>query len=71
MTFHKENENGRFLKFVPLTICPIDKDLIDKKLMTDDEIRYLNVYHKFVYVNLSKHYKGKKLSWLKECCKAL
>ena len=41
----KETEFGRFLKFEPLTLCPIDTRPIDFTLMRDDEIAWLNDYH--------------------------
>lgn len=34
-----------FLRLVPLTLCPIDTTPIDRMLMTDDEIAWLNEYH--------------------------
>lgn len=48
-----ENEFGKFMKFKDLTLVPIDLDLIDKSLMTEDEIEYLNMYHKRVYDEIS------------------
>ena len=36
---------GRWLRFEPLTLCPIDTTPIVRELMTADEIDYLNRYH--------------------------
>lgn len=47
------NEMGRFMKFVDLTLVPIDLDLVDKNLMTKEEITMLNNYHKRVYDEIS------------------
>ena len=44
----------KHLNFENLTMAPIEKDLIDKKLMRKDEIKWLNNYHKKVYLNLHK-----------------
>lgn len=41
----EETEFGRFLQFETLTLCPIDTTLIDRNLMTEDEINWLNAYH--------------------------
>ena len=39
-------------KFEELTIAPIEKDLIDKKILNKDEIKWINSYHKKVKENL-------------------
>ncbi len=41
-------------KFEELTIAPIEKDLIDKKILNKDEIKWINSYHKKVKENLFK-----------------
>lgn len=38
-------ENSPFYAFETLTLCPIDQALIDKGLMTKQEIDFLNAYH--------------------------
>lgn len=43
-----ETEFGRFLGFEPLTLCPIDTAPIDVNLMTDEELSWLNLYHRMV-----------------------
>lgn len=40
-----ESEFGRFLKFEPLTLCPIDLHPVDFGLLTPDEVQWLNDYH--------------------------
>lgn len=50
----KETEyGGKFMKFEVATFCPIDLDGIDPKLLTEDELKFLNDYHKKVYEVLS------------------
>jgi Xaa-Pro aminopeptidase len=39
---------GKFLGFETLTLCPIDTSLIDKNLLTEKEIDWLNNYHQKV-----------------------
>ena len=41
-------------KFEELTITPIEKDLINKKILNNDEIKWINSYHKKVRKNLSR-----------------
>lgn len=43
-----ENEYGTFLRFRTLTLAPIDLDLVDIKLLNEDDKRRLNEYHKTV-----------------------
>lgn len=40
-----ENEFGRFLRFEPLTLCPIDTEPILWERLTDEEVAWLNDYH--------------------------
>ena len=40
-----EAESGRFLKFEPLTLCPIDLRAVDFGLLTPAEVQWLNDYH--------------------------
>jgi Xaa-Pro aminopeptidase len=65
----KENEN--FLEFETATLCPIDLKLVDKSLMTDAEIKYLNGYHKKVRETLLSLLKDKEQKWLIENTRAI
>ena len=56
------------LKFVNLTMAPIDKTLIEKKLLNRTEIKWLNNYHKTVFKKLKKFMNRSELSDLKNCC---
>lgn len=47
-----ETDFGDFLGFEPLTLCPIDTKPIDFTLLTDDERRWLNDYHRTVCTRL-------------------
>lgn len=40
-----ESQFGKFLKFEPLTLCPIDIKPIDFAMMTPSETEWLNSYH--------------------------
>lgn len=67
----EENDFGAFYKFEDLTLFPIDKILIDKKLLTIQEINWLNNYHQKVFAGLSSLVEGGDLKWLKEACSKL
>ena len=58
----------RNLKFENLTLAPIDKSLINKKLLNNDEINWLNSYHLTVLNNLKKFMNKSELFELKEIC---
>lgn len=44
----EETEFGKFLKFEPLTLCPYDKKLVVKEMLTHEELQWLNAYHAMV-----------------------
>lgn len=61
----KETEFGKFMRFETLTLCPIDTKPIDKSLLTEGEISWLNSYHKRVYQTLSPHVEDQQVKqWL-------
>jgi Xaa-Pro aminopeptidase len=63
----EKSKNGiDFYKFENLTLCPIDKNLIDINFLTREELDYLNNYHKLVFDKLSPYVEGDELEWLKE-----
>ncbi|MDZ7739886.1 MAG: M24 family metallopeptidase C-terminal domain-containing protein [Bacteroidales bacterium] len=57
---------GSFLRFETVTLCYIDTSLIARELMTEEEISWLNDYHKRVYDILSQLLPGEIAVWLKE-----
>ena len=63
--------DGRFLKFEVLTLSPIDKRLVDRYLLTEDELKYLNQYNKTVFEKLSPFMNDEELMWLKDICSPL
>ena len=54
-----------FLKFVSLTLCPIDRKLIDTALLTESELNQLDRYHKTVYEKLSPLLSSETGKWLR------
>ncbi len=63
---YKDTEFGRFLQFESLTLCPIDTTPILKDELLDEEVHWLNDYHKHVYDELAPHLEGADLEWLRE-----
>ncbi len=59
-------EFGDFYSFKTLTLCPIDKTPIVKDMLTVEEIKWLNEYHKLVYERLSPLLKEDEQRWLKD-----
>jgi Xaa-Pro aminopeptidase len=55
---------GEFLEFETLTLCPIDTRCIDRKLLRQDEIDWLNRYHAVVRERLAPLVTGDALAWL-------
>ena len=61
----EKNEYGQFMDFEVITFAPIDLDAIDESLMLEDEIVYLNNYHKQVYDKISPYLNEEEKIWLK------
>jgi len=55
-------------KFEELTIAPIEKDLISKKILNRTEIKWINDYHRMVEKNLSKFMNLKEKTDLARAC---
>lgn len=66
-----ESEFDGFLKFKVLTKVPIDKRLIDKYMLDDGELAWLNNYHQEVYDCLAPYMNEKEKLWLKDACSPL
>jgi Xaa-Pro aminopeptidase len=62
----EETEFGQFLKFDTVSLCYIDKALIDITLLDKKEIDWLNRYHAEVYEKLSPFLFDAEKIWLKE-----
>ena len=57
-------EFGRFLRFEPLTLCPIDTRPIVVDMLSAEEIDVLNAYHQMVYERLSPMLDAEHRAWL-------
>jgi Xaa-Pro aminopeptidase len=62
----EKSEFGQFLKFETLSLCYIDKALIEISFLNKDEKKWLNNYHSGVYEKLSCLLTDEESIWLKE-----
>ena len=60
----RSDEFGEFLEFETLTLCPIDTRCIERALLRQDEIDWLNAYHATVRERLAPLVSGDALAWL-------
>ncbi len=63
--------SGNFLRFETLTLCPIEKRLIDPALLTPDERAWLDGYHARVRKTLAPALAPDERAWLERACAPL
>jgi Xaa-Pro aminopeptidase len=63
-----QTDFGSFLSFDTLTMCPIDRKLINPELLSIDELRWVNTYHNIVLTKLKPHLNREVLKWLTAQC---
>lgn len=56
------------LGFETLTLCPIERRLIDTRLLTRDELHWFDTYHARVLKEVGDHLSGDELTWLRKAC---
>ncbi len=62
-----ETADGTFYKFDPLTFVPLDRTLLDKRYLTDEQIREVNEYHALCRKKLLPFFTDQTMrSWLME-----
>ena len=66
-----EKINNNVSKFTNLTIVPIDKDCINKKLLNKNEINWINNYHQKIFRILKPFMNNTELKLLTEACSAI
>ncbi|MEM9502153.1 MAG: aminopeptidase P family protein [Pseudomonadota bacterium] len=59
-----EGAEGRYLGFETLTFVPLDRKLINKSLLTDGEIEWVDAYHSRVRALIAPQLSGDDLAWL-------
>ncbi|MFY1045500.1 aminopeptidase P family protein [Chryseobacterium sp. GP-SGM7] len=58
--------HGTFYEFETLTFCPFFKNDIVKEILSQDEINWLNSYHKTCEEKLASHLEGEVKDWFLE-----
>ncbi len=66
-----ETEFGEFLRFEPVTLCPIDLAAVEPDLLDEEEKKWLNQYHERVYNTLGPLLDEKERLWLKDKTRAI
>jgi Xaa-Pro aminopeptidase len=62
----EETDFGQFLRFETMSLCYIDKSLIELSILTPEEKKWLNNYHQNVYDKISPYITDAEKKWLKE-----
>lgn len=65
------NEFGHFLHFRTLTLFPYDKESIELRMLTPEELLQINSYHTMVFRELSPLLEPNEVEWLKHKCAKL
>ena len=65
------NQFADFMDFETLTLCYIATDLLERSLLEQKHIDWLNAYHAEVYARLSPKLTNEEAAWLKEKTKAI
>ena len=63
-TSHETTEFGEFLRFETLTLCPIDTRCVDLRMLSIEEVSWLDAYHAEVRARLSPLVEGDARAWL-------
>jgi Xaa-Pro aminopeptidase len=63
-TVPEGNTFGEFLEFETLTLCPIDTRCIERSLLREDEVAWLDAYHATVRERLAPRVAGDARAWL-------
>lgn len=67
----ESNQFGDFMDFETLTICYIDTDLVEKKLLYEEHIVWLNHYNEWVFEQVSPKLNEAETTWLRHKTKAI
>ena len=60
----KTEEFGDFLAFEPLTLFPYDLQLIDRSMLTAEEVSQINDYHRIVRERITPLLNADEAAWL-------
>lgn len=66
-----KNEYGQFMYFETITLIPFDLDAINPDIMTTEEKKLLNDYHKKVYEKIAPYLEEDEKQWLATYTRAI
>lgn len=61
---YETTEFGKFYAFETVTLCPFDRTLFETAIMSEEEIAWVDNYHKRVYYTLASHLTDTERAWL-------
>jgi Xaa-Pro aminopeptidase len=67
----RDSDERAMMGFETLTLCPIDRRLIDADLLTGDERDWLNAYHARVAKEIGAFLNDEEAAWLEQACAAI
>ncbi len=67
----ESNQFGDFYQFENITFCPFSPELIDLDLLSEDELVWLNDYHREVLERLTPHLDEREIKWLRNECREI
>lgn len=67
----EKTQFGQFMKFETMTYAPLDLDGVIKELLSEEEIDFLNNYHRLVFEKVSPFLSDEEKDWLKEYTKSI
>lgn len=62
----EKTDFGTFYEFETLTLCPFFKDTIVKDILSEEEVDWLNTYHRTCEEKLAPHLEGEVKTWFEE-----
>ena len=71
VTDYMTTPSGHFYQFKNVTYFPIDTKPLLTKLLSKEELEWLNSYHQTVYEKLSPQLEGRALEWLRRNTEAI
>ena len=67
----RSEKTSLFYTFETLTLCPIELRLVNKSLLTEDEVDWLNAYHRRVRREISPLLEQDEAAWLKKATRPI
>ncbi|KDR94893.1 Xaa-Pro aminopeptidase [Peptoclostridium litorale DSM 5388] len=62
----QKTEFGQFMEFETISYCPIDIRAVEANMLSEDEKKWLNSYHKMVYDNIEVYLDEDEKKWLED-----